>query len=183
MFERLAQHRKILVTGPHRSGTTICARMIAQDTGHDLVIEDEFGFSKPRQLYAFLRAEYGPQVLQAPFICHEIHDLEYLYGIDLDDCLIVMMRRELADIIESEQRAPVNFVHVGNGQRRLYNAVDQRHQAEIKYEVWELQRERIPHWLEVEYESLAEHPLWRADHKALPFQHAVRQTRVVIHGV
>lgn len=43
MFEHLAPFKRIIVTGPHRSGTTICARMIAADTGKVFVMERKLG--------------------------------------------------------------------------------------------------------------------------------------------
>ena len=42
MFEYMAIHSRIVVTGPQRSGTTITAKMIAHDTGHRYVDEAEF---------------------------------------------------------------------------------------------------------------------------------------------
>jgi hypothetical protein len=42
MFEHLAVHSKIVVTGPQRSGTRIASQMIASDTGHEFVDEVDF---------------------------------------------------------------------------------------------------------------------------------------------
>ena len=41
MFEYLKEFPVVLVTGPQRSGTRICAKMIAHDTGHRFVDERE----------------------------------------------------------------------------------------------------------------------------------------------
>lgn len=175
MFSHLSQYRRIFVTGPHRSGTTIAARMIAKDTGHDLVMEDSFNCSNRAMFAAFLHSDYGPQVIQCPFLCHEVHDFGYLYDIDMDECLVVMMHRYRGDIIESEKRSPVNFDSIGNGQNREHNwAVG--HASDVKYDAWMDQCQVIPNAIDLAYESLRGHPLWRDDHKSIPFQHEVRRS-------
>ncbi|OBX35665.1 hypothetical protein A8U91_04739 [Halomonas elongata] len=42
MFEHLADETTIIVTGAHRSGTTIAAEMIAADTGKPCIREEAF---------------------------------------------------------------------------------------------------------------------------------------------
>lgn len=171
----MREYKRIFVTGPHRSGTTIAARIIAHDTGHDLVLEDEFTCSNRAQIAAFLHAGYGPQVIQCPFLAHEIHDLEYIYDIDMGECLVVMMHRYRRDIIESEQRSPVDFERVAIGRRQRYHAKT-GHPSDIVYEAWMDQCRVIPHAMDLAYESLKDHPLWVKDHKKLPFQHEIRKT-------
>lgn len=159
--------------------------MIAHDTGHDLVLEDDFNCSNRTQFAAFLHADYGPQVIQCPFMCHEVHDFGYLYDIDMDECLVVMMHRYRADIIESEDRAPPDFDAIGAGQRREYNGA-QGHASDVKYSAWMDQCQVIPNAMDLAYESLNDHPLWRNDHKRLPFQHEVREPtppRVFVNGL
>ena len=166
MFADLKTYRRIFVTGPHRSGTTICARMIAADTGHDLVLEDDFLYANADQLAAFLYSDYGPQVIQCPFLCHEIHDLGWLYGIDMNEVLVVMMHRYREDIIRSEDRArlkngqAVRFDQIGESQKRKYHSAFAGHVSDLRYEAWEDQCKVIPNALDVGYESLRDHPLW-----------------------
>lgn len=167
MFSRLDQ-KFIFVTGPHRAGTKIAARMIAADTGHDLVLETEFTCSNIPQLLTFIQSDYGPVVIQCPFLCHIVHDLDYIGAVDMDESLIVMMVRDIEDIQRSEEKAKfstgesVDFVSIGRGQKYWSNAVeDSRHIAQIKYDAWDKQKQVIPHWLELEYESLRAHELWR----------------------
>ena len=89
MFNNLWHYWIIFVTGPNRSGTTICARMIAKDTGHDRVIEDEFNGANLKQLASFTQSNYGPLVIQAPFLSNVIHDLNHLIGLDMSKVLVV----------------------------------------------------------------------------------------------
>lgn len=162
MFESLRHHRVILVTGPHRSGTTIAAKMIAHDTGHDLVLEDDFGYSRLHEMLAFIQADYGPCVIQCPFLAHIVHDL----GIDMGKCLVVFMHRFRRDIIASEEKArtkrgnKVNFQGIGATQKAWYHSQAKRHISDLKYESWEDQCVMIPHAMDLAYITLRDHELW-----------------------
>lgn len=46
MFEHLSEFRHVIVTGPHRSGTTIAAKMIAEDAAKQFVTESRI--AEPR---------------------------------------------------------------------------------------------------------------------------------------
>jgi hypothetical protein len=174
------------VTGPHRSGTTICARMIAADTGHDLVIEDDFGFAKLPQLAAFIQSNYAPIVVQCPFLADIIHDLKYLIDLDMDEVLVVFMHRYLRDIIASEDRTRVDFNSMGNAIKKRINAESDQHVSDIRYEAWSDQCQVIPHALDVGYESMRQHYMWLEDRKQLPFGHDISRPRlpqVFIDGI
>jgi len=178
MFKDLAKYRVILVTGPHRSGTTICARMIANDTGHDFVIEDEFAFANLAQLSAYVHSSYGPVVIQCPFLSHVIDDLKYLIDLDYSEALVVMMHRHRPDIIRSEQKSKVDFYTVGMRTKQSYNDETDRHPSDTKYSAWEDQCKCVPHAMDVGYESLKDHPLWIEDRSGMKFQHAVGKGRI-----
>lgn len=173
MFKHLAKHKVIFVTGPHRSGTTICSRMIAHDTGHDLVVEDDFRFSQLHQLATFTQADYGSIVVQCPFLADIIHDLKYLIDLDMDHALVVFMHRYRRDIIASETRARVDFQRLGETQKKKYHTEANEHISDIRYEAWQDQQPMIPHSLDVGYESLRDHPLWIEDRSNIPFQHEI----------
>jgi len=72
MFELLSQFNTILVTGPQRAGTRICAKMIAYDTGHEYVDEDSIGMDSLYRLYGLLETN-RPMVIQCPVLCRHIH--------------------------------------------------------------------------------------------------------------
>ncbi len=178
MFEHLKKHRVILVTGPHRSGTTIAARMIAEDTGHDFVIEDEIGFSRAALLSLFVQANYGPLVVQCPFFCNDIQMLKWHACIDWEETCVVMMHRYRKDIEASEEKAKrVNFAALGEAQKRAIGDTSERHVSDVKYEQWELQRQHITNTFDVGYESLRDHPMWIEDRTKFRFQHGVNTRR------
>lgn len=143
--------------------------MIAADTGHDLVLEDDFGYGNLNQLAAFLYSDYSPIVVQCPFLCHIAHDFGYEFSIDMTENLVVMMHRYRQDIIDSENRAvykngqSIGFDKVGGSQAARYNAEPGPHISDRKYEVWQEQCVLIPNALDVGYESLRGHPLWIED--------------------
>jgi len=148
MFKHLSTFSHILVTGPQRSGTTICAAMIAHDTGLEFLTEEKvLGLDA---LHKLLTTEKR-FVLQCPQFCRYIHEFS------APDTLIVMMRRERKDIIASE-------IRIGwQGYRKMELARYGRDQgtiSDVKYAYWEThQKHLIQNQLEVEFEDLREHPL------------------------
>ena len=97
MFEELGTYRVVLVTGPQRSGTRIAARMIAADSGLRYVDEDEFGVYNHKRLRAIIAQAEGV-VIQCPAMCHMVHKVA------AEDVLVVMMMRDVDDIVASEKR-------------------------------------------------------------------------------
>ena len=153
MFEHLGVFDKIIVTGPQRSGTRICARMIAADTGHTYVDKDEYGVHDVASFAEIL--ERSQIVVHAPAMSRFVH---YFDG---EDTLIVWMRRDLNDILSSQAR--VNWTAREEWRERVkYNGMRNKQPiAAIKIDFWErVQRPVVENYLEVEYDSLSAHPLW-----------------------
>jgi hypothetical protein len=150
VFESFAAFERVIVTGPHRSGTRICAKMIAYDTGFEFVDENDIGLDSSLQLWS-LFDNNRHFVVQCPALCRYVH----LFGID--DTAIVLMRRNVKDIIASQERIGWRWEWLELARYdRLDGAI-----AEVKYEFWgKNQRAQIKHAFEVEYESLSRHPLW-----------------------
>ena len=152
MFEPLWKWDRIYVTGPQRSGTSICARMICHDT--DSAYID--GAPHNRIPAKTIREGFGRCeniVLQAPFLAHDIH----LAVHNDPGALVVCMIRDTADIVASQKR-----IHwVDTKEMRRYPGETYETLAQAKYDRWEaVSRALCPNWMEVEYESLAAHPLW-----------------------
>lgn len=157
MFEHLAVFRIVIVTGPARSGTTICGHMIAADTG-----KRYFDDVADMIIVQRLRRMVGEQqnaVLQCPLLSWYADE----FG-GLDDVAVVMMRRAVAEIKASNDRLKEcgqgRLDSWRDGYHRLYYAPG-KHFSEAIYEHWDtVQRERIRHAFDVDYTSLAGHPLW-----------------------
>ena len=171
MFKWLAQYDKILVTGPQRSGTRICTKMIAYDTGHEYV--DELGIVGDSVTWlGTLISTKQRFVVQCPGLCRHVHMFS------AGDTAIVLMRRNVEDIVASQER-------VGWRGEWLELAKYDRSDgviAEVKYRFWEeYQQERIKHAFEIEYGSLAGHLLWVPERLRQSF--AIGQTAVLNEGL
>ena len=171
MFEHLARFRKILVTGPQRSGTTICGQMIAYDIGCRYVDEMRFSVRHRERIERFM-AEPGQMAIQCPALCRWVHELA---AADPEHVAVVLMRRKIADIIASQER--INWTRrFEPGELAAYGVTDGCIAA-VKYDFWDtVQRGRIRHAFEVRYESLKGHPLWVSRSRRRHFQ--AKQTRV-----
>lgn len=167
MFAWLAKYQKVIVTGPHRAGTRVCAQMIAHDTGHRFVDESEIHFDSLWRAVPLLRNE-TPMVIQAPALCRYAHTLSALRP---DDIAVVMMRRDVGQILASQGRigwawTPAELARYDLGEGVI---------AEVKYRFWEEhQKPLIRHAFDIEYSSLSAHPLWLPDEQRRGF--AARQT-------
>lgn len=169
MFRHLAGYDAVFVTGPQRSGTRICAQMIAHDTGHNFLDERYIQVEKLYLTYALWLAN-REFVLQCPGL------MRYIHCFDDASTAIVVMHRPICDIVASEARIgwdwhPVE--HIRYGLPPNYNAEGDAdagvavgpHIAQCKYDYWaEVQRPRIhhAHVQDVAYADLADHPLWVA---------------------
>lgn len=150
MFEYLAPFPKIIVTGPQRSGTTVAGAMIADDLGYWFYPEEQI---RVRELWRVERLfnRTSDFVLQAPAICRYVHQFS------TPETAIVLMRRDTKEILASEQRV--------NWTGQLYElsryGLKEGIISEVKYQYWEEhQRDLIHNPFEIEYESLAAHPMW-----------------------
>jgi len=162
---------RVLVTGPQRSGTRIAAKMIAQDIGYKYVDELDFGVHDREAFERIL--EDTRIVVQCPTMCHAIHKYAD------DETLVVLMVRDLDDIAASEER--IGWEAGPYAEYHNYGMSDKqaiRHRrhggriAAIKYGHWRArQRDLIEHYVELEYESLAGHPLWIPKEQRIDFRH------------
>ena len=149
MFEYLKPFTRIIVTGPQRSGTRVCAKMISADTGLRYVDEQEINVDS---LYALAHTlTEGNVVIQCPALSY------WAWAVGtVDDVAIVLMRRPVVEIIASQERVRWGYEWL---ELMRYGAASSPI-AEVKYRFWDETKDRIRHPFEVEYESLKAHPLW-----------------------
>ena len=147
VFEHIP-HKKILVTGPQRSGTTICARMIAHDTGFEYIDENRIGVDN-LTLAKMLFESSENFVLQAPALSRWCHKL--------NADLVVFMMRAISDIEKSQRR-------IGWGCEAIELKKYGAHHgpiAQIKYNFWHnRQKAQVKNYLEANYNDLAGHKLF-----------------------
>lgn len=151
--------RPILVTGPQRSGTTIAAHILAKELDCRYVDEIEFGWHDHRRARAIL-AE-GGVVMQGPGLCHFAHRYARTGAV------IVMMRRNVDDILKSEARIDWRGKDGSNlrYEQEKYQAmfgVTGDNIALIKYQCWDNLQKMHCTSFDLDYDSMSTHPLWRA---------------------
>lgn len=174
MWNFLAGFRVVLVSGPHRSGTTITTKMIASDLGYNVHLED-FAF-KPDDVKAWCvlvnRTNNG--VIQCPSMCYYLDE----FG-SFDDIAVCMMHRNIQDILASQTVIGwgPDALHKARywGEMGLYRAKSGV-LADIKHQHWMRQRERIKNAFSIEYKSLSIHPMWLPKERRVNFHS--RQTEL-----
>jgi len=139
-----------VVSGPQRAGTTICAKMLALDLGLEFLSEAWLEGGRPVQTLNRILVGHDRFVIQAPGPSRHLHKLA------LRGAFVVWMRRDMADIVASQERVKWD----DTSQLRAYDA-QQGPIAQVKLDFWrQRQRGQIEHAFEIEYESLTVHPLW-----------------------
>ena len=159
MFEHLGEFARVLVTGPQRSGTRICTKMIAHDTELRFVDERAFAVDSLNRLWRLLRDETGI-VVQMPALCRYAH---HLAG---DDDAVVFMWRQWNDIRASQERIgwemePLELIRY----EKSYGD-----SATTKQVYWRDHKKSILHHFDIDYESLDGHPLWIPKERRVNFE-------------
>jgi len=173
MFSFLAGFDKILVTGPQRSGTTICAKMIAGDLGYGHIDEVVFGAYDFNFVFKTITGK-DKVVLQCPCHCVDIHKLG-----DRSDVAVVVMLRDRASIVASQDRIgwtvayePAELARYG-----INKATPGLRISDVKYANWYgWQKAKVCNPFELEYSTLRDHPLWLDKEKRVGFES--KQTKV-----
>lgn len=150
MFEHLKDKPKILVTGPQRSGTRICAMMIAKDLGYRYIDETEIQYANVEKVKDLMKHETN-FVIQAPALTDALDEVK--------DLFIVYMIRDLKDINESRR-----MVKLSNYRPPLRPFIPGQELPEQKYEKWNLEKSKYQ-YLEQRYEDLKAHPMWVEERK------------------
>lgn len=156
MFEELKKYDRIFVTGPQRSGTRICAKIIADSTGFKYIDEKEFNTHNRKKLLS-IASKIGI-VIQCPAMCHVIHKLTNNI-LNIKD-MVIIMKRPIREIIASQKR--IGWDKQRDGKQLELKKYPEKEGviARIKYKHLEKQKKEIKNWQEVKYHSLSHHPMW-----------------------
>lgn len=160
LFQRLNTFSRIIVTGPHRSGTTIAVEMIARDTGYEAILEESFDFYDEHKLRDLLRRK--GIVVQCPALFDLMPDLSDSHT------GIVLMRRPLDELARSRNRmySPATGQKLSpeeqNTEQLARLGRSEGDAAAIKYELWQtwVDNQQIHNPIVIDYARLADHPLW-----------------------
>jgi hypothetical protein len=153
---------RIIVTGPQRAGTTICAAMLAEFKGYQFYPDEAIGQNDLTRLGTLLK-NGNPFCLQAPALFPVVHLLSYA------DMAVVVMLRSPREIFASQER--IGW-HGGLEELGRYALLDEETIgkipdpdfaiASLKYFMWfdMFAREMTLPVYYVDYNSLDWHPLW-----------------------
>ncbi len=155
-IKRLKRYKRILVTGPQRSGTRITAKIIAHDTEYEYVDENAFDSTNVEEFKNQVKREQV--IIQCPAMAYIIHEFSTA------DTLIVFMRRPLEDIVMSQGRVQWSWWNkkmFRNYPKFKYKRLDRYTWCRLVYSHFEKeQRSKIKQLVEINYKSLSQHPLW-----------------------
>ena len=154
MFEHLKKYNNIVISGPQRAGTRITAKIISEDAKKEYIDEKCLNYHDFRLLRWYLSK--GNVVIQCPGLCHLLHNIEG------KDNLVIIIRRDIEDIICSEHR-------VWNEESEKIELVKYGYTggiiSEIKYNFWDNTQKIIlgKGAKEINFDDLEEHRLFIKD--------------------
>lgn len=153
MFDFLSGYSRIIVSGPQRSGTTICSRMISADLGLAYYDEATFRVDDARR-FANILKEHDNLVIQAPGMVHWLTHLASSKAV-----AVVFMYRPIDQIISSEKR--IGWQRYEESELAKLGADYSSPISVSKYRYWENVVEPVlASPFRIEYESLSSHPMF-----------------------
>lgn len=148
-------YKKIVVTGPQRSGTTIAAKIIAAELNYQLIMEETF---REDNLIDFTASIIENEfcVIQAPALASIIHLLKK------PEIAVVFMMRPVEDIIASESRINWLDKHDSVEKNKYFRFDSPEPISLLKQSVWKTYQKNMlkERAFELEYNSLQTHSLW-----------------------
>lgn len=148
MFEKLKDFKKIIVTGPQRSGTRFVAKCIANGLGLKYIDEVEFNTHDEKLFKNILKQDNI--VVHCPAMTHICHKF---------DVAVMFVRRPIKEIIESQKKIDWDKRNIV-GELAKYGK-KKGNIAEVKYNAWDnWQKKLCKYPFEINYHDLEEHPLW-----------------------
>ena len=143
--------KRILVTGPQRSGTMIASKILANDLGLPHIDETAFDTHDFQKFHD--KARNLPRfVMQCPTMAPYVH---LIPGV-----VVVWMHRDLQDVIRSQRRIEWQPYEQIEKDRYFYHGTNEA--ATVKANAWtRFQRITLgERAFDLDYESLSMHPLW-----------------------
>lgn len=156
MFEHLRQYDAIVVTGMQRSGTTLAARIIAHDTGHIYVDEDDYGTKDVGMWVSLVTEQSWGHVIHSPAMSRY---LERVSG--YEDVFVVWVTRPCEEVARSAERIGWNPAEEG-AKYGLSGSITTGQVCEEKRRYWRCCQRTLfgRNYTEVAYEAFKAHPLW-----------------------
>lgn len=167
MFNSLSPSRFIYVTGPQRSGTTICARIIEHDLNFTYVDEEDYGIHEQDSLKEFIEGK-EKLVIHCPGLARWIHEIA------TEEDAVIWLRRPVAEIVKSQQRIQWDDTKERNKYLDVPHLNLKQPMSEVKNEYWKMQRKQIENYMEVRYNDLKSHELFVHNRKGFKARQWIR---------
>src|SRR4030067_677868 len=151
MFEHVALFNNVVISGPQRSDTRIAAKIVAADINKTFIDEKEINFHDFRLLEWYLQK--NNVVIQCPALCHKLHEIKS------PSTLIVIVRRPVEEILDSERR---KWDEVSRLQELYKYGYSEGIISRIKYEYWDTVQKPIlgDRAGEINFHELSTHQLY-----------------------
>ena len=162
-------HKKVIVSGAQRSGTTFTAKALAADLNVPYIDENHFhnvGFDFEKLVK--LIVTYDAFVVHCPPLSSLLHNLRFF-----KDFAIVFLRRDVNEIIKSQER--IRWRCEKEEKNKLYSALVRDFPgfqfdfslpiSVLKYHFWEKQKHLLDvyqcKYFELEYNSMKTHHMFK----------------------
>lgn len=156
---KLKNFKKILVSGPQRSGTRISAKIISNDLNFKYLDEATVNI-RDEEKFKYILENETQFVLQCPGLSHCLHE------VNLFDAAVIFIMRKVEDIIESQERIgwverESNEIEYFNYEKQFNFDIKRKPISKLKYEIWnQFQKPKIDHSFNLSYSSLSNHDLF-----------------------
>jgi hypothetical protein len=144
----------IIITGCHRSGTTIAAHILGQELGCAVI--DDLQFMPDKEHFDKLRVMIDNDITKFIVLCHSALQIPVHIFHVFPELHWVGITRKKEDIINSMKRIHWCKNDFTNWHQFLNDHVNHTRQ------LWGVAKSILPkeNWTELKYESLKEHPLF-----------------------
>jgi len=157
ILKEVQNYKKIIVTGPQRSGTTFAAYALAKDLQLKFFKETTFGNENIIKFRHIIYTE-NEFVIQCPGMVHHLPEL-----ISYKDLKIIVLDRNINDIIKSQIKIGWEWEYAEKIKFLPFKDKINLNRpiADIKYEfIKQCEEEHENEVLHLDYESMKNHSLW-----------------------
>ena len=159
---KVGELKKVIVTGPQRSGTRFTTNVLAHDLDVELIDELDYGINDINNLLATIEGKDG-FIVQGPAVSHLLHKLP-------DDVFVVFMQRPINEILASQAR--INWKSKEHEPtykgfyKKEFGTLDidwSKPLADVKYQLWNNHQKpnTKKNYYDLDYNTLSEHAMWQ----------------------
>ncbi len=99
ILKSLEQYKKIIVTGPIRSGTTISAYIVANELNYEFIDESVYNHCEHNKFFFLLNNVKENLVIHNVLFINKLYLLNDYFN--LNDICVILVKRDIKDIVES----------------------------------------------------------------------------------